>query len=1466
MWRCLVSWALLVSPFLPAQNVIRSYAGADWLFQGDGKRALDAPLGDILNFAVGPGDELYIPDPGNDMVLRVNTAGIVTVVAGNGIGGFSGDGGPATRASLNFPASVAFDSQGNFYITDNGNGRIRRVSPSGVITTYAGGAGPAGFRGDGGPATQALFNDIGAIATDRSDNLYLIDRSNQRIRRIDRNGIITTVVGNGQSGFSDDGGPATQAALNFPTGLALDNAGDLYIADRLNHRIRHVTPDGRIATFAGTGVAGFSGDGGPASAARLFFPYNLAADAAGNVYIADAANSSIRKVNPQGIISTVAGNQRLGFSGDGGPATQATLFNPRAVAFDSTGAYYIADNINGRIRRVGSDGIISTVAGNNLNRAFPDGIPATQAYLNNPRGLWLAPNGDLYVADTENHYIRVITPAGRISTIAGRGGASFLGDGGPARQAYLAFPSDIVGDAAGALFISDSSNNRIRRIAPNGIISTYAGNGTPAYNGDGILATTASLQGPQEIALDRNGNLYIADRGNQRIRRVAPDGIITTVAGSGTEGYSGDGGPATLASLRFPWGVAVDPAGNLYIADRDNSVIRKVSTGGTITTIAGTGVSGFSGGGGPATAARLSFPRRVVVETSGTLLVVDSGNHRLRRIDANGIITALAGNGRTGFAGDGGLASNAAFSFPSDAAIDANGAIYIADWGNSRIRILSRVQASFQVSPDSVAFTARAEGASTAPRSVRIASALSGLPFTIRVADGDWLRVNPRSGVMPATVGFAADPTRLAPGAYRATVTIDAPLATPPTQILSVALTVEAPDPPRLAVDLSGLQFSFIQRGPAESRALQVQNRGSGSLNFTATATTASGGPWLTVSPNSGSATAATPASLTVTANPGSLGAGTYSGRIALSGLVTIPVTMTISSVPQSILLSQAGLTFTTVAGGGAPAPQTVDVLNLGQGGIAPLNFTATATTFSGGNAWLSVASSPAAVEVRANAAGLSVGNYYGQVQISAPSADNTPQIVSVILNVLPASSNPGPAVSPTGLVFTGVAGGSGSGSQTITVSNVTASPVTFASGRVTLDGGSWFVHAPSDATVAPGDPVRLVVQTDLAGLDAGVRRGALTLVFSDGSLRTVSLLLVVAPAGSRQNLITQAGCTPTRLLPVFTLLGEQFNVPAAWPSPVEVRVVDDCGNALRTGSVVADFSNGDPPLSLASLHDGRWSATWQPRNSSVSQVTVSVVADLAEQRLSGTAQVTGGLRAGATPPVIGAGAVVSAASFAPQAPLAPGSFISIFGARLAERLAVSTSLPLDTNLAGTIVTVAGRPLPLLFASDAQINAQIPYGLPTNTRHQIVVRRGATLAVPESITVAETQPAIFTKDQSGRGQGVILDTSFRFAEPGNAVRAGDVIIIYCSGLGATDPAVAAGAAAPGSPLSGVTNFVRLTIGGVDAQVFFGGLAPGFAGLYQVNAFVPAGVAPGNEVPVVLSSAGQSGPPVTMAVR
>ena len=573
------------------------------------------------------------------------TPGDITTVAGGG-----GEQGPAL-STAQVPAGVVVS--GPFlYVADFNHWVVRRIDTRTGNEMVVAGTGSQGFGGDGGPATSAQLNWLVGVGVDAAGNLLIADASNNRVRKVDRAGTITTIAGTGTAGFSGDGGPASDAQLNNPLRVAVDAAGDLFIADAANQRIRKVDPAGTITTVAGKGTAAFGGDGGPATSAQLYNPAGVAVDAAGNLFIADTGNQRIRKVDPAGTITSVAGNGHQGFGGDGGSATSAHLNNPSGLAVDASGNLFIADQDNNRIRKIDLTGMITTVAGGACpeppycNPGFSgDGGPAASAQLYDPTGVAVDSEGNLFIADPWNGRVRKVDPTGTITTIAGNGNTagdgttSFGGDGGPAASAQLNGPTGVAADMAGDFFIADAGNQRIRKVDAAGTITTVAGTGDQNFGGDGGPATNAHLDNPVGVAVDATGNLFIADAGNNRIRKVDTAGMITTVAGSYvfcppdggcSGGFSGDGGPATSAHLNNPVGVAVDAAGDLFIADRSNQRIRKVDTAGTITTVAGNGTQGFSGDGGPATSAQLSGPSGVVVDRAGNLLIADAGNNRIR--------------------------------------------------------------------------------------------------------------------------------------------------------------------------------------------------------------------------------------------------------------------------------------------------------------------------------------------------------------------------------------------------------------------------------------------------------------------------------------------------------------------------------------------------------------------------------------------------------------------------------------------------------------------------------------------------------------------------------------------------------------------------------------------------------------------------------------------------------------------
>ena len=614
--------------------------------------SLDLGVNNLPNgIAVDAKGNIFFVDKFNNQIRSVDTTtGIITTFAGSGpggyySGGYSGDGGPATSARLNLPGEIAFDSNGNLFIADSQNGRVRRVDAStGIITTVAGNGGFT-FSGDGGLATAASLNHPAGVALDTNGNLFIADAYNCRVRRVDASsGIITTVAGNGEFSFSGDGGPAIAASLWLPIGVRVDTDGNLFIADLYNHRVRRVDAStGIITTFAGSGQSGVSGDGGLATSVDIS-PVGVAIESSGNLLIADADSKRVRRVNlSTNIVTTVAGNGEFCFYGDGGPALAASLCAPQGLTADPSGNLLAYDSNNGRIRRINAEtGQITTVAGGgNPADGLGDDAPATQATFSGS-GLAADARGNMFITDWSNFRVRRVDAAtGIITTVAGSGGrGGNSGDGGPATLATLAQPQGVVLDRPANLFISTGA--LIRRVdARTGLITTYAGGGSASggftpYCGDGGPAINACLFYPRGLAMDAAGNLFIADSNNNRIRRVdAATQIITTVAGNGVPAYAGDGLSAVVASLNNPSWVSVDAAGNLFIGDVGNFRVRRVDAAtGEITTFAGNGVQAFTGDGGPASNASLGSPAGMYCarDGSGRIFISDTGSNRIRVI------------------------------------------------------------------------------------------------------------------------------------------------------------------------------------------------------------------------------------------------------------------------------------------------------------------------------------------------------------------------------------------------------------------------------------------------------------------------------------------------------------------------------------------------------------------------------------------------------------------------------------------------------------------------------------------------------------------------------------------------------------------------------------------------------------------------------------------------------------------
>ena len=733
----------------PQGPIITTLAGTGLAgLNGDGLKPLNTNLYLPQDVTWGPDGLLYIVDWNNHRIRRINN-GVIETVAGSGELGDAQDG-PAEQVNFNHPTNVTFDSQGRMLIAAWHNSVVKRLDFSTDLVENIAGTGARSFGGDEGPANKAALNLPSSVMQDSHGNILFSDQANFRIRMIDTNAIIHTVIGNGTPGYMGDGGRASAAELKSPLGqsaapagrMVLDAHDRVYIADTGNNCIRLVDTDGTIRTIAGNGTPGYSGDGGLATQAQLNTPSDVAVTPDGTLYIADTMNNVIRKVTPGGIISTFAGNGQGGFSGDGSTATQAQLDRPYGLDVAPDGTVYIADTHNQRIRRVtatlppdydpnGSGdntqvtivpctdqvGSICTYVGTGEEGFNGDGLDRLQTALYWPFDIEFTPSGRRIVVDWNNHKVREIRPDDTLTTIMG---SDFVGDGpldlsdltdpgAIPSTVNLNHPTDVQEFPNGDILVMAWHNHKIREaLKPTGLVKVIAGSG-PGFAGDGGPAKSALFNQPPHSVLDPNGNLFLIDQRNQRIRVIYDfatqrgDGIVKTIVGTGTAGFNGDGA-GLQTQVNFPAGPNPEPGsgialaanGSLYFSDTLNQRIRRIDfqsadfLTSTVTTLAGTGTKGFNGDG-PALSTQLAAPRDMEVGPDGNLYFADTDNNRVRMIDltANTIQT-LAGTGDGDYAGDGGPAIAAHLWRPFGVAFDKYGDLYIADTFNGRIRKVNR--------------------------------------------------------------------------------------------------------------------------------------------------------------------------------------------------------------------------------------------------------------------------------------------------------------------------------------------------------------------------------------------------------------------------------------------------------------------------------------------------------------------------------------------------------------------------------------------------------------------------------------------------------------------------------------------------------------------------------------------------------------------------------------------------------
>ncbi|MBL7818650.1 MAG: putative Ig domain-containing protein [Saprospiraceae bacterium] len=722
-------------------NNVTTFAGSGTQGQADGT-GTSASFYSPLGVAIDASGNVYVAERNNHKIRKITSAGVVTTFAGSGTAGSTNATG--TSASFQSPHGLAVDASGNIYVADYDNHKIRKITPAGVVTTFAG-SGTAGSTDATG--ISASFNNPIGVAVDASGNVYVADYSNHKIRKITPAGVVTTLAGSGTAGSTDATG--TSASFYLPMGVAVDASGNVYVGDLLNNKIRKITSAGVVTTFAGSGAQGSTD--GTGTSASFKNPGYITRDASGNFYVADNSNYKIRKITSAGVVTTLAGSGTQGSTDAIG--TSASFKGLGGVAVIS-GNLYVADNTNYKIRKIdlygysispdlpaglsiNASGVISgtptatapsttyTITATNANGSssttitfsvevppnisysgvaatYPrnvaitaltptnsgsvvlglannltvlagSGLPVStdgtgaSASFYSPSGVAVDASSNVYVADWKNNKIRKITPAGVVTTFAGSGSAGSTDATGT--SASFNGPYGIAVDASGNVYVADNANHKIRKITSAGVVTTFAGSGSAGSTD--ATGTSASFYYPVDVAVDALGNVYVADGNNHKIRKITSAGVVSTLAGSGTTGSTD--ATSTSASFNTPYSVAVDASGNVYVADLANQKIRKITSAGVVTTLAGSGTASSTDGTG--TSASFNNPYGVAVDASGNVYVADFSTSQIRKITSAGVVTTLALSAQTGVLNN-----------PRGVAVDASGNLYVADYGNNKIR------------------------------------------------------------------------------------------------------------------------------------------------------------------------------------------------------------------------------------------------------------------------------------------------------------------------------------------------------------------------------------------------------------------------------------------------------------------------------------------------------------------------------------------------------------------------------------------------------------------------------------------------------------------------------------------------------------------------------------------------------------------------------------------------------------